>query len=416
MEAASGKDLKWFFDQWVHKAGHPELKVRWHYEDADKTVRVKVEQTQTVDEQTPLFRLPTTLEITEDVGKTRVIPIVIDAALHEFVIPCAAKPRMVQIDPRRLADQGARLREAVRTRTSSSSSMPACVLGRLAAARALAGTAKDKPEVAQGPRRGLEARKSGPGPPRDRRAPGYRRRVVRAALLEAAGNPEAKIRVAAIEGLAKLKHDDATEALFRAAWANPKEAYGAARPPCEDSSAGRSRTPISCSTTPSRSPPIVTRSPRRRSSSCWKRPVPRPASWPPFTVDTASLEPCAPTAVGAFGRLAKDDSSLQDILITLVGDPDRIRAISGLGRGARAEAEKGSPRAQGTTRAGGHRIQRLWPANARGDARGIERRPSPRPPPPVPAQGPERSTTSRNRPPISKRRPRSSERRSRHSR
>ena len=67
MEAASGKDLKWFFDQWLHKAGHPELKVRWHYEDADKTVRVKVEQTQTVDDQTPLFRLPTSLEITEDV-------------------------------------------------------------------------------------------------------------------------------------------------------------------------------------------------------------------------------------------------------------------------------------------------------------------------------------------------------------
>ena len=41
MEAASGKDLKWFFDQWVYKAGHPELKVRWHYEDADKTVRVR---------------------------------------------------------------------------------------------------------------------------------------------------------------------------------------------------------------------------------------------------------------------------------------------------------------------------------------------------------------------------------------
>ena len=54
MEAASGKDLKWFFDQWVYKAGHPELKVRWRYENADKTVRVKVEQTQTVDDQTPL--------------------------------------------------------------------------------------------------------------------------------------------------------------------------------------------------------------------------------------------------------------------------------------------------------------------------------------------------------------------------
>ncbi len=70
MEAASGKDLKWFFDQWVYKAGHPELKVRWHYEDADKTVRVRIQQTQKVDDQTPLFRLPTTLEITEDAGKT----------------------------------------------------------------------------------------------------------------------------------------------------------------------------------------------------------------------------------------------------------------------------------------------------------------------------------------------------------
>ena len=33
--------------------------------------------------------------------------------------------------------------------------------------------------------------------------------------------------MAAIDGLAKLKRDDATEALFRAAWNNPKEAYGA---------------------------------------------------------------------------------------------------------------------------------------------------------------------------------------------
>ena len=99
MEEASGKDLKWFFDQWLYKAGHPELKVRWHYEDADKTVRVKVEQTQKTDEQTPLFRLPTTLEITEAVGKSRVVPIVIDGTNQEFVIPAEVKPKMVRIDP-----------------------------------------------------------------------------------------------------------------------------------------------------------------------------------------------------------------------------------------------------------------------------------------------------------------------------
>ena len=99
MEAASGKDLKWFFDQWVYKAGHPELKVRWRYEDADKTVRVRVEQTQEIDEQTPLFRLPTTLEVAEDAGRVRTIPIVIDGDVQEFIIPAATRPRLVQIDP-----------------------------------------------------------------------------------------------------------------------------------------------------------------------------------------------------------------------------------------------------------------------------------------------------------------------------
>ena len=51
----------------------------------------------------------------------------------------------------------------------------------------------------------------------------------RAGLLEAARSSEAKIRVPAVRGLAKLKRDDATEALFRAAWANSKEAYGVRR-------------------------------------------------------------------------------------------------------------------------------------------------------------------------------------------
>ena len=170
MEAASGKDLKWFFDQWVHKAGHPELKVRWRYEDADKTVRVKVEQTQTVDDQTPLFRLPTTLEITEDVGKTRVIPIVIDAASHEFAIPYAKKPRMVQIDPR-----GWLIKELDFEKTPRREPLPA----RARRVRAgpfgrRSGTGQDsqgQSRRSQGPLCGLETRESGPCPPRDRGAP-----------------------------------------------------------------------------------------------------------------------------------------------------------------------------------------------------------------------------------------------------
>ncbi len=167
MEAASGKDLKWFFDQWVYKAGHPELKVRWHYEDADKTVRVQVKQTQKIDEQTPLFRLPTTLEITEGTGRTRVVPIVIDRGHARVRDPGGrASRRWCSDRSAGLADQGARLREVDRGKPVSSSSTPQCVLGRLDAARALAKVAKDQPDVAKA----LALR---PGNARSRRSPAH---------------------------------------------------------------------------------------------------------------------------------------------------------------------------------------------------------------------------------------------------
>ncbi len=79
MEAAAGKDLAWFFDQWTTRGGHPELKVRSRYEQDDQTVRVAVEQTQKVDEMTPLFRLPTTIELTDDSG-IRSVPVIIDGS------------------------------------------------------------------------------------------------------------------------------------------------------------------------------------------------------------------------------------------------------------------------------------------------------------------------------------------------
>ena len=58
-----------------------------------RPLRVRVQQTQALDEQTPLFRLPTTLEITESVAAPRVVPIVIDGRSHEFVIPCRSPPQ-----------------------------------------------------------------------------------------------------------------------------------------------------------------------------------------------------------------------------------------------------------------------------------------------------------------------------------
>ena len=322
MEAAAGKDLKWFFDQWVHKAGHPELKVRWHFEDADKTVRVKVEQTQTLDDQTPLFKLPSTLEITEDVGKTRVIPIVIDAALHEYVIPAAVKPRMVQIDP-----AGWLIKELDFEKPFDEHLFQlehaGCVLGRLAAATALASTAKEKPETIKALSAAWKREKAVPACRAIVTLMGTGSESSRPALLEAAGSTEARIRVAAIEGLAKLKHDAATEVVFRKVWSNPKEAYGARRV------ALRGLVSWKVKDADQLLEQALTIPGGRHSIAATalelilETPGPNARELAALYSRYGQPRALRSAAVGAFESLANDDSSLQDILITLIDDPDR---------------------------------------------------------------------------------------------
>jgi len=323
MEAASGKDLKWFFDQWVYKAGHPELKVRWHYEDTDKTVRVQVQQTQKVDDQTPLFRLPTTLEITEDVGKIRVIPILIDGASHDFVIPAATKPKMVEIDPKgwliKELDFEKSLAEDLFQLEHAS-----CVLSRISAAKALAKTAKDKPEAIKALAAAWKREKVIPVRRVIVELLGSGEETSRAPLLEAAKNPEAKVRVAAIEGLAKLKRDDASEALFRASWANPKEAYGARKAALRGLVAWKVKDTDDLLAAALKIPADRHHIAATALELVLEEPGPEARELAALYSRYGQPEALRSTAIGAFQRLAKDDPALQDILVTLVSDPDRF--------------------------------------------------------------------------------------------
>ena len=46
IEQVSGRDLKWFFAQWLHRGGNPEVEATWRHDPARKVVSVTVRQLQ----------------------------------------------------------------------------------------------------------------------------------------------------------------------------------------------------------------------------------------------------------------------------------------------------------------------------------------------------------------------------------
>jgi aminopeptidase N len=322
MEAASGKDLKWFFDQWVYKAGHPELKVRWHFEDADKTIRVQVQQTQARDNQTPLFRLPTTLEIIDEPGRVRAVPILIDGPSHEFVIPAPVKPRMVQIDPTGWLIKTLDF-EKPEEENLFQLAHAGCVLGRVDAAAALQKHTKNKPDVARALAAAWKREKAVPAKLAILELLCNGEENLRAYVIKAASDPEARIRVAALGGLARLKHDAASEKLLRAAWANPKEAYGARKAALRGLVGWKVKDADSLLADGLK----ATADNHAIAATALQLMLEKPGAQ---ARELAALysrygqpESLRAAAVGAFSRVAKDDPALEDILVDLVDDADR---------------------------------------------------------------------------------------------
>ncbi len=46
MEKISGKQLDWFFNQWLYQPGIPEYRYKWIYESKDSVVKIKIDQVQ----------------------------------------------------------------------------------------------------------------------------------------------------------------------------------------------------------------------------------------------------------------------------------------------------------------------------------------------------------------------------------
>ena len=112
IEAATGRNVRGFFDQWVYRGGHPELHFSVGYDAERKTASVTVEQKQKIDESHPAYVFDLDIGFVFDApqsiatdagpgplpGEQR-MRVRVSEARETFKIPVEREPELVRIDP-----------------------------------------------------------------------------------------------------------------------------------------------------------------------------------------------------------------------------------------------------------------------------------------------------------------------------
>ena len=98
-EDATGRNLEWFFDQWVYKEGHPEIEVSSSFDDKRKLSSITVKQTHKTSAATPLFRFTATIALMDSEGSEIRHRVEVREAEHVFNFPCEKAPKAVRFDP-----------------------------------------------------------------------------------------------------------------------------------------------------------------------------------------------------------------------------------------------------------------------------------------------------------------------------
>ena len=93
MEAVSGQDLNWFYNQWYFGSGHPVVTIDYGWDAGTKTQRVTIKQTQPGQ----VFELPLAIDYYVN-GKAQRQRVLLTEASQTFTMPLAARPELVNVD------------------------------------------------------------------------------------------------------------------------------------------------------------------------------------------------------------------------------------------------------------------------------------------------------------------------------
>ena len=90
MEEVSGQDLRWFFQQWLYRPGHPILKGSWSYNAATKKIELDLTQQQDGDP----YRMPLEVMVGSKLDR-----IEMTRKQQRFELAADQPPASVTLDP-----------------------------------------------------------------------------------------------------------------------------------------------------------------------------------------------------------------------------------------------------------------------------------------------------------------------------
>jgi len=98
IEELTGRSYDRFFDQWIYRGRHPDLKISYNWSERDKLAKISIEQTHEVTEKVMLFHFRTKVRfIIADEHIDR--EIVVDSKQHDFYFRLPDEPNVVRFDP-----------------------------------------------------------------------------------------------------------------------------------------------------------------------------------------------------------------------------------------------------------------------------------------------------------------------------